>query len=43
MAIGILYFRTLEDYFVLRVLTERSRRFAVIGGGSIGSEDVACF
>lgn len=37
----ILYFRTLEDYFALRVLTERGRRFAVIGGGFIGSEIAA--
>ena len=37
----ILYFRTLEDYFALRVLTERGQRFAVIGGGFIGSEIAA--
>ncbi len=37
----ILYFRTLQDYFALRSLTERGRRFAVIGGGFIGSEIAA--
>jgi len=37
----ILYFRTLEDYFALRILTERGQRFAVIGGGFIGSEIAA--
>jgi 3-phenylpropionate/trans-cinnamate dioxygenase ferredoxin reductase component len=37
----IVYFRTLEDYFALRVLTEQGRRFAVIGGGFIGSEIAA--
>jgi 3-phenylpropionate/trans-cinnamate dioxygenase ferredoxin reductase subunit len=34
----IIYFRTLEDYQRLRALTEQGRRFAVIGGGFIGSE-----
>jgi len=37
----IIYFRTLDDYQRLRALTERSRRFAVIGGGFIGSEVAA--
>jgi 3-phenylpropionate/trans-cinnamate dioxygenase ferredoxin reductase component len=37
----ILYFRTLQDYLGLRGLTERGRRFAVIGGGFIGSEIAA--
>lgn len=34
----IIYFRTLADYRRLRELTETGRRFAVIGGGFIGSE-----
>jgi 3-phenylpropionate/trans-cinnamate dioxygenase ferredoxin reductase component len=34
----IIYFRTLADYQRLRKLTEKGRRFAVIGGGFIGSE-----
>ena len=34
----IIYFRTLEDYRRLRGLTETGQRFAVIGGGFIGSE-----
>jgi NADPH-dependent 2,4-dienoyl-CoA reductase/sulfur reductase-like enzyme len=38
---GIIYFRTLDDYHNLRVLTERGQRFAVIGGGFIGSEIAA--
>ena len=37
----IIYFRTLEDYHKLRTLAERGRRFAVIGGGFIGSEIAA--
>ena len=37
----ILYFRTLQDYLALRGLTEGGRRFAVIGGGFIGSEIAA--
>jgi len=37
----ILYFRTLDDYGHLRGLTEKGRRFAVIGGGFIGSEIAA--
>jgi NADPH-dependent 2,4-dienoyl-CoA reductase/sulfur reductase-like enzyme len=34
----IIYFRTLSDYRHLRGLTARGRRFAVLGGGFIGSE-----
>ena len=34
----IIYFRTLADYRRLRELTTRGKRFAVIGGGFIGSE-----
>ena len=37
----ILYYRTLEDYHRLRALTETKQRFAVIGGGFIGSEIAA--
>jgi len=37
----IIYFRTLSDYRRLRVLTQTHRRFAVIGGGFIGSEIAA--
>lgn len=37
----IIYFRTLDDYERLRALTAQSRRFAVIGGGFIGSEIAA--
>jgi NADPH-dependent 2,4-dienoyl-CoA reductase/sulfur reductase-like enzyme len=37
----IIYFRTLEDYQRLRGLSERGQRFAVIGGGFIGSEVAA--
>ena len=37
----VIYFRTLSDYQRLRALTERGRRFAVIGGGFIGSEIAA--
>ncbi|MGA9364035.1 MAG: FAD-dependent oxidoreductase [Bacteroidota bacterium] len=38
---GIVYFRTLDDYQKLRALTEQGERFAVIGGGFIGSEIAA--
>ncbi|MDR5682786.1 MAG: FAD/NAD(P)-binding oxidoreductase [Armatimonadota bacterium] len=38
---GVVYFRTLDDYLYLRRLTVRRRRFAVIGGGFIGSEIAA--
>ncbi|MGZ8917563.1 MAG: NAD(P)/FAD-dependent oxidoreductase [Methylobacter sp.] len=37
----IIYFRTLPDYRHLRALTETGHRFAVIGGGFIGSEIAA--
>ena len=34
----IIYYRTLQDYRRLRALAEEKQRFAVIGGGFIGSE-----
>src|SRR5438132_380013 len=37
----VIYFRTVADYRRLRMLTESCRRFAVIGGGFIGSEIAA--
>jgi NADPH-dependent 2,4-dienoyl-CoA reductase/sulfur reductase-like enzyme len=37
----IIYFRTLSDYRRLRALTETGKKFAVIGGGFIGSEIAA--
>src|SRR5712691_2008926 len=37
----IIYYRTLADYRRLRALTETGERFAVIGGGFIGSEIAA--
>jgi NADPH-dependent 2,4-dienoyl-CoA reductase/sulfur reductase-like enzyme len=37
----IIYFRTLDDYTHLRDLAGRGERFAVIGGGFIGSEIAA--
>jgi NADPH-dependent 2,4-dienoyl-CoA reductase/sulfur reductase-like enzyme len=37
----IIYFRTLPDYERLRALTDSGRRFAIIGGGFIGSEIAA--
>jgi 3-phenylpropionate/trans-cinnamate dioxygenase ferredoxin reductase component len=37
----IIYYRTVDDYQKLRALTEQSERFAVIGGGFIGSEIAA--
>src|SRR5438046_3498607 len=37
----IIYFRTLDDYRRLRALASESVRFAVIGGGFIGSEVAA--
>ena len=37
----IIYFRTVDDYRRLRSLTDRGERFAVIGGGFIGSEIAA--
>src|SRR2546421_331600 len=39
--IGIIYYRTLADYRRLRALTEKHKRFAVIGNGFIGSEIAA--
>jgi len=38
---GMIYFRDLDDYLKLRTLTEHGQRFAVIGGGFIGSEIAA--
>jgi NADPH-dependent 2,4-dienoyl-CoA reductase/sulfur reductase-like enzyme len=40
-AAGVIYYRTVEDYSHLRMLAEDKRRFAVIGGGFIGSEIAA--
>lgn len=40
-AAGVIYFRTLQDYRRLRELAGAARRFAVIGGGFIGSEIAA--
>ena len=37
----IIYYRTLGDYKRLRALTEQGQRFAIIGGGFIGSEIAA--
>jgi 3-phenylpropionate/trans-cinnamate dioxygenase ferredoxin reductase component len=37
----IIYFRTLADYRRLRALADKGKRFAVIGGGFIGSEIAA--
>ena len=37
----IIYFRSLADYRRLRALSEKRERFAVIGGGFIGSEIAA--
>jgi 3-phenylpropionate/trans-cinnamate dioxygenase ferredoxin reductase component len=37
----IIYYRTLDDYYQLRALVEQRRRFAVVGGGFIGSEIAA--
>jgi 3-phenylpropionate/trans-cinnamate dioxygenase ferredoxin reductase component len=37
----IIYFRTLDDYERLRRLTGQGQRFAIIGGGFIGSEIAA--
>jgi 3-phenylpropionate/trans-cinnamate dioxygenase ferredoxin reductase subunit len=38
---GIIYYRTLSDYYTLRLHTGTGKRFAVIGGGFIGSEIAA--
>ena len=37
----VIYYRTVRDYHRLRELTARGRRFAVVGGGFIGSEIAA--
>jgi NADPH-dependent 2,4-dienoyl-CoA reductase/sulfur reductase-like enzyme len=37
----IIYFRTYDDYRRLRALADQRRRFAVLGGGFIGSEIAA--
>lgn len=37
----VIYYRTMRDYQRLRILTENGHRFAVIGGGFIGSEIAA--
>jgi 3-phenylpropionate/trans-cinnamate dioxygenase ferredoxin reductase subunit len=38
---SVIYYRTMRDYQRLRNAAERGRRFAVIGGGFIGSEIAA--
>jgi len=38
---SIIYFRSVEDYRKLRAMTTEGERFAVIGGGFIGSEIAA--
>jgi NADPH-dependent 2,4-dienoyl-CoA reductase/sulfur reductase-like enzyme len=38
---GVIYFRTLDDYRRLNAMAGEGRRFAVIGGGFIGSEIAA--
>jgi 3-phenylpropionate/trans-cinnamate dioxygenase ferredoxin reductase component len=38
---GIIYFRTLDDFYKLKSLTQEGQTFAVIGGGFIGSEVAA--
>jgi 3-phenylpropionate/trans-cinnamate dioxygenase ferredoxin reductase component len=38
---GIVYYRTVADFRHLHALAEKGRRFAVIGGGFIGSEIAA--
>ena len=35
---GVLYYRTLADYYTLRSLYDKGERFIIIGGGYIGSE-----
>jgi 3-phenylpropionate/trans-cinnamate dioxygenase ferredoxin reductase subunit len=35
---GVIYFRTLADYYQLQEITGKPRRIAVIGGGFIGAE-----
>lgn len=39
--VDTIYYRTLDDYRNLRALTETKNRFAVIGGGFIGTEIAA--
>jgi NADPH-dependent 2,4-dienoyl-CoA reductase/sulfur reductase-like enzyme len=41
VAPGVTYFRTLDDYHRVRRLADAGARFAVIGGGFIGSEIAA--
>jgi NADPH-dependent 2,4-dienoyl-CoA reductase/sulfur reductase-like enzyme len=41
VAPGVTYFRTLDDYHRVRRLADTGARFAVIGGGFIGSEIAA--
>lgn len=38
---GIIYFRSLDDYYKLRDLSGKNNHFGVIGGGFIGSEIAA--
>lgn len=38
---GVIYFRTLDDYYQLRALYEKGDSFAVIGSGFIGTEIAA--
>src|SRR5687768_47123 len=38
---GVIYFRTLDDYRQTRLLADHAARFAVLGGGFIGSEIAA--
>lgn len=38
---SVIYYRTLDDYHRLRGLADQGKRFAVIGGGFIGSEIAA--
>ncbi|HVP07191.1 MAG TPA: FAD/NAD(P)-binding oxidoreductase [Candidatus Acidoferrum sp.] len=40
---GIVYFRDLNDYRLMRQITEKPRKIAVIGGGFIGAEMAAAF
>ena len=40
-ATGVIYYRTLADYKQLRELTKSAKRFAILGGGFIGSEIAA--
>jgi NADPH-dependent 2,4-dienoyl-CoA reductase/sulfur reductase-like enzyme len=38
---AVVYFRTLDDYHRLRLMTQQGQRIAVVGGGLIGSEIAA--